>query len=536
PPPTHITSPLPSTHFLHLPPSFAAPTYSLPSTSSHVTNQAPNVSSLAAADFDVDVRTGFLPPSKNLERLSAEWELWEEALDAAKNGGLKLFAGEKERLWRKGIEIMPVLDTEGLRVSILSLRRAHLVLTFLLHFYAHTTPTTSPRTLPLPIPASIAVPLIIISPLLGLPPILTYSDTVLYNFHPLNASLPSMRSTNPPAKILTTFTGTSSEEHFFLTSALCEIAGSEALKLMRQSLDELFVGDAIALKRLTVYLKHLAAQIAKISDTIMDMMNGCDPEEFYHLIRPWFKGGDSEGEASLGWEFLGLTSEMEQQEWEAENSVTSLSGQGRGKGRKFSGPSAGQSSLIHALDVFLTVDHSPQPEAEPETPGDDTVTFPAGTTFSSEPTTSNVKPKPAVEATYLQRMLSYMPLPHRSFLLHLAAHPTPLRAVVLHHAESNPKLADAYDAALTALGRLREKHMRIVSVYIIQQARRRPSERIKRMMGMEHGIQEEEEEHEQEIEVDGLRGTGGTPLFRFLKMCRDNTSRAKVGKTGVMGS
>jgi indoleamine 2,3-dioxygenase len=137
-------------------------------------------------------------------------------------------------------------------------------------------------------------------------------------------------------------------------------------------------------------------------------------------------------------------------------------------------------------------------------------------------------------------MLEYMPLPHRTFLLHLSAHPTPLRPLVVMHAESHPKLAAAYDEALEALKRFREKHMRVVSVFIVQQARRRPSARIRRLLGEPVSPEEEEDE------IDGispppptpmippprgeLRGTGGTPLFKFLKRCRDNTTGAMIGK------
>jgi indoleamine 2,3-dioxygenase len=43
----------------------------------------PDTSTLAAHDFDVDTRTGFLPPQPPLARLPIDWELWEAALDDA---------------------------------------------------------------------------------------------------------------------------------------------------------------------------------------------------------------------------------------------------------------------------------------------------------------------------------------------------------------------------------------------------------------------------------------------------------------------
>lgn len=426
---------------------------------------------------------------------------------------------------------MSTLDDSGLRVSLPLLRRAHVVLAFLAHFYAHTTPASAP----IEIPPSISVPLLTVSDLLGLPPILTYADTVLWNFHSPKPSADLSLASNPPTYTLASFTNTRSEQQFYIISALCEIAGSEALRLMRRSLDELFLADQTALRRLTLYLKKLAVQIDRIGDITLSIMKEVDPEEFYHLIRPWFKGGDANGPDSLGWMMLG--SEAPTQLHAAENA-----NRGERRGRMFSGPSAGQSSLIHAIDIFLTVDHSPTEEERPadqplptlqlnhspiaptELPQQADTTHPAPN--AARPTSNN-------EASFVQRMLQYMPLPHRTFLLHLSTHPTPLRPLVIAHAHSHPQLAAAYDSALEALKRFREKHMRVVSLFIVQQARRQPSPRIRRLLGehvddeeLEAGVARELEENKGE-----LRGTGGTPLFKFLKRCRDNTTRAMIGKS-----
>lgn len=427
---------------------------------------------------------------------------------------------------------MPVLDIQGLYVSLPIMRRAHLVLAFLLHYYAHTSPLSStPRTTPLPIPPSISVPILTISPLLGLPPILTYADTVLYNFHSLNSLLEPSLIANPPTTALATFTGTRSEEQFYIISALCEIAGSEALRLMRKSLDELFLADEVALKRLTGYLRRLAVQIDKIGDITLSMIKQVDPEDFYHLIRPWFRGGDGEGPTSAGWDYLGFD-EGRSTEYAAENRSAPKTTQGR----LFSGPSAGQSSLIHAIDIFLTVDHAPdeEPQAHSFAPGtgtDSIPSIPLNNAPVSSSTENQASPPPSRpnEATFVQRMLQYMPLPHRTFLLHLATNPQTLRHLVVKHATTHPKLAAAYDETLEALKRFREKHMRVVSVFIVQQARRQPSERVRRILGMPDV--DENDDDDKVVNVEELRGTGGSPLFKFLKRCRDNTTRSMVGKS-----
>src|SRR5882724_7699969 len=50
----------------------------------------PDTSTLAAHDFDVDVRTGFMPPQPPRSRLPPPWEPWELALEDALNRRLKL--------------------------------------------------------------------------------------------------------------------------------------------------------------------------------------------------------------------------------------------------------------------------------------------------------------------------------------------------------------------------------------------------------------------------------------------------------------
>jgi indoleamine 2,3-dioxygenase len=53
----------------------------------------PDTTTLAAHDFDVDTRTGFMPPQPPLGRLPEQWEVWEATLDHAMCGKLQL--GEK---------------------------------------------------------------------------------------------------------------------------------------------------------------------------------------------------------------------------------------------------------------------------------------------------------------------------------------------------------------------------------------------------------------------------------------------------------
>ena len=137
---------------------------------------------------------------------------------------------------------------------------------------------------------------------------------------------------------------------------------------------------------------------------------------------------------------------------------------------ELSGPSAGQSSLIHALDIFLGVDkysHSnfSQFSTRPNPP-------PAAGAGGAAPTWtaafSSAPAKPTVP--FLTRMQQYMPRHHRAFLRHLQASPRPLRTLV--EQAGSAALTEAYDGAVTALKEFRDEHVRIVALYIVIPARR----------------------------------------------------------------
>jgi len=411
----------------------------------------PDTSTLAAADFDIDVRSGFMPPEPPVERLSgSQIEMqWEDMLDRARtlplrcgDGGLN--ESEESRRaawqWRRDIRKMPVHPlSSNLASDIRHARRGHLVLAFIAHFYIHSQPpaitadklsaelfqpelqaaalNNTPGWLnrlaswrdemggsnqkvtqlqPIlgltdpddqedykaerlgrfasTIPAALAVPWCALSDKLDLPPILTYATTVLWNWGLVDKHKPASAPGN--LRILTTFTGNRSEEWFYATSALIELRGVEALTLMRRSLDEAFLADALALRRLTLFLHRLAGVIGDLERLLADVRRECEPEMFYFAIRPWFRAADD----PAGWHYEGVDAP--------------------GVRRALTGPSAGQSSLIHALDQFLAIEHSPEASAGP-----------AGSSSSGAAAARN--------ATFMQKMSLYMPGHHRRFLEHL---------------------------------------------------------------------------------------------------------------------
>ncbi|KAI9000471.1 Indoleamine 2,3-dioxygenase [Trametes punicea] len=487
---------LPPNHFLNLPrPDVFVPTLA----------GTPDTSTLAAHDFDVDTRTGFMPPQPPLTRLPSAWEPWEAALEDAIQSKLQLAdkpdlsdeeKAESER-WRNHVREMPILPITELKSSEVLLRRAHHVLSHVMHFYVHTTPM-SVRDIHIPPP--ITLPLLQVSAQLQLPPVVTYSDDVLYNWAfktpPSSKLLFAPKQELHNLRCLTRFTGTRDEEEFYLSSARIELRGVEALSIMRSVMDEAFVGDAIAIRRITTYLKALVHVIRDMQTLLADVRKGCDPQVFYDVIRPWFKGADSDT-TGRKWHFDGIELDPTLEE------PTELSG-----------PSAGQSSMIHALDVFLGVDRvthtnfaTGRPKndsASSSTTGDSSTSeTPAGAsttlTFSSAPGPPKVP--------FLTRMQSYMPRHHRAFLRHLQANPRPLRRLV--EQSSDAALREAYDAAVTALKEFRDEHVRIVALYILIPSRKAS------------GAQPAE---------GAPKGTGGTDAFQFVKGVRDQTASALLGR------
>jgi indoleamine 2,3-dioxygenase len=369
---------------------------------------------------------------------------------------------------------MDVLSITELKRSEVLLRRAHHVLGWIMHFYIHSLPPDAPVVIPPPI----TLPVLQVSAHLQLPPVLTYSDDVLYNWDlikPSTTSVPALDN----LRCQTLFTSTTDESEFYLTSARIELKGVDALDLMQNIMDEAFVGDSIAHARIASCLTRMSVVIQELRAILLSVREGCDPTRFYHEIRPWFRGADSDM-AKRKWVFEGIELDPSLHE------PTELSG-----------PSAGQSSLIHALDVFLCVDRS---QASPS---------------SSTTATLNDSAKVA----FLDRMRLYMPRHHRKFLHHLSSAPRPLRELVLN--SEDPMLLEAYNGAVKALKEFRDAHMKVVAMYIIGPSRRPPPSPGGETMHV--GPERKGGEHEPR-----LKGTGGTDLVRFLKDVRDRTAAAIV--------
>lgn len=491
-----------------------------------------------------------MPPEPPLTRLDGDYQQWEALLDAASNNFT--CPGDEEDVpesqvkfgesWRRSVRELPVLSIQPLEFDIRRARRAHHVLAFITQFYIQSLP---PRQnafdrSPIVIPAPIAIPFVGVSRQLDIAPIVTYADTVLWNWELID---PSQGMTASNIRIKDLFTRDPQEEHFFLTSARIEIRGLEAMDIMAKCARQ--IEDGVTSDADQALLASRLTQLARVIDDISAILDavreGCDPMFFYFTFRPWIRGADQGAESPM-WLYEGVD--------------------GQGVAMQCSGPSAGQSALMHAFDVFLDVVHPNArasrgcsfaislPDTPPASPGlhgkdmSDVSQCPFASRMAAVDPAFNPHARPAraqtvtgldtppltpvgsdiktiipadlniamdskepLDTSFLGRMRKYMPGGHQLFLDHLRSlrfGPT-VRGLIC----DAPHLAEPYNGALEALSRFRDAHIRVVTRYVICPAR---SKTIVRDPALDSGA---------------VRGTGGTSLVPLLKVYRDETLRTR---------
>jgi indoleamine 2,3-dioxygenase len=347
------------------------------------------------------------------------------------------------------------------------LQRAHLVLAWLTHYFVHSIPDAETLS-SIHIPESIAVPLVEVSRLLGTAPVLTYADTILYNWDLIDPSKPVSADNITYSNL---FSGTEAEKNFYLISAKTELVGAELLQIIDRYNGFRDATDFASLSAVAKDLSRAKNIISDISVTMQELRSACDPHVFYWAVRPWFDGADAKGLDGPEWIYDGVSS-------------TRL--------LDTSGPSGGQSSTMHAIDIFLDIDHRLRQRRYPA------------------PSSENKRS----DKGFMDRMRRYMPGKHREYLQRLAATPHPVRELAQRH----QILRSPYDEAVTALKDLRDEHIRIVCLYIVNM-KRNGSRGMCPMMKRTQMI---------ERTSSPVRGTGGTELALLLKAGRDATKRATL--------
>lgn len=338
------------------------------------------------ADFEVNLQTntGFLP-EKPIPRLPEAYSAWENALTRAQK---VLVLGEN----------LTEQDTESRADG--EIQNSSKVLAFLVHFYVHSIPPDQTAGSVL-IPRSLATPLLEVSNILRMAPVLTFADTVLWNWDLVNPELPvTIENMHFGVEL---FSGTEDERNFWFGNAKVEMLGVEMLHLFNEYHSLPNVSDFASVCKINRLLTRLVTIINRVEETLMAMRDLVDPSTFYWQVRPWFNGSAS-GPSDPTWVF----------EDGPDASTLDLSG-----------PSAGQSSVMHALDTFLDVDFKLHQRRHPA------------------PSESNKRS----DLGFMERMRRYMPGAHRDYLSHLANTSRPLREL----AKSTPAVKESYNAAICRL-------------------------------------------------------------------------------------
>jgi indoleamine 2,3-dioxygenase len=441
------------------------------------------------SDYGISPTHGFLPDVLPLTRLPDPYYNKWEAIVA------NLQALVLSRRLRGVVGRLPVLSTIGLEHDA-EWRRAYSLLCFIAHAYIWGGDEPCDR-----VPPAISVPLLKVSGRLGVPPVATYAAVCLWNFKPLFVDEDIDNLEN--LATLSTFTGSLDESWFYLVSVAIEARGAPIVPLMLTAIAAARHDDTATVTRC---LRTFAERLTDLTAILQRMHENCDPTIFYHRIRPFLAGSKNMGEAGLP------------------NGVIYDDGTGTQEYRQYSGGSNAQSSLIQFFDIVLGITHRPTGERR-------------------DPTTESDREgrAPAPRHNFIQEMRRYMPAQHARFLTDVSAVAN-IREFVESHT-TDQQLCLAYDACLAMLSAFRDKHIAIVTRFIVvpsrevrARSRSRSPEATRQRLNLAtasragHATQREQRDSAAGARAGGkkLKGTGGTALIPFLKQARDETGEPAV--------
>uniref|UniRef100_A0A8C9FT13 I23O2 dioxygenase n=1 Tax=Pavo cristatus TaxID=9049 RepID=A0A8C9FT13_PAVCR len=389
----------------------------------------------ALGRFQLSEEYGFLLPSP-LTELPPSYSPW---MDIAHELP-KLIASHQLRAC---IHQMPQLNTQHLRGRE-ELHLAHLVLSFLTMGYVWQEGEEGTMRV---LPRNLAVPFWEVSQALGLPPILTHADFVLANWRRKDPSRPLEIENLEP---IISLPGGESLHGFILVTLLVEKAAVPGIKATIQAIHALQHLDDELLHRA---LQGLAAAIGDMDKALQQMHGNSSLPAPAVLTCPCLCSWRDNAAMPHGLLYEGVSEQP----------------------MAFSGGSAAQSSVLHAFDELLGIQHSQESTA------------------------------------FLHRMRDYMPPPHRAFIRDISRAPS-LRQHILSSADL--RLREAFNHCITALADFRSHHIAIVTKYIAV---------AKAKAGQEEACSTGKPPAALEA-----KGTGGSHIFIFLKSVRDSTREGLI--------
>ena len=336
---------------------------------------------------------------------------------------------------------------------------------------------------------------------LELPTVATYAGVCLWNFKPIFPDEPIDNLEN--LSTLATFTGSLDESWFYLVSVAIEARGGPIINWMLNAIAAARLKDSQAV---TACLQASAERLDELGTLLQRMYENCDPHVFYHRIRPFLAGSKNMADAGLP------------------NGVLFDTGQGDERYVQYGGGSNAQSSLIQFFDVVLGIEHRPTGSQK-------------GSDSSTESEPEGPTPRPP-RHNFIHEMRSYMPGPHRRFLQDVASVANIHEYVTAN--QSNVALKTAFDACLAMLRSLRDKHIQMVSRYIIVKSResrshsrslspRNAPNNQPQPLNLAHTLPNKPSKNgNSRAGMKSLKGTGGTALIPFLKQARDETGEPAI--------
>ena len=344
---------------------------------------------------------GFLPQTDPLTELPyahfAEW-------NAVSNELSKLALTAQIR---PVLEKMPAFPQTKL-TSTAQLQRAMAMLSYMAQMYVLAPDHEIARKMP----ASLAIPFAAVAQKLDRPPILSYASQVLHNWRRLDKDGP-IRAEN--LTLIQNFLGGMDEEWFVVLHMQIEDEAGPGLRAIAPTQHAIQHSDEAQIAH---GLDQISESLATMTATLSRMPERCDPDIYFHRVRPFMFGWHYNPDIPEGMIYEGVE-------------------RFGGKPQHFRGETGAQSSVIYCFDAILGVTHGMDEMRE-----------------------------------YLLEMREYMPASHRAYINQLEAQPN-VRTFIESKgvASVSAPLRTAYDNCLTALHDFRKLHLEFAATYIIKPSR-----------------------------------------------------------------
>ena len=338
---------------------------------------------------------GFLPPEDPLPRLPGLFEAWEQTGDVLPKLALT-------RHIRPAIEDLPPFQVSRLD-TLAEHERAMSLLSFLANMYVFAPDHPVARS----IPRNLAQAWHSVACRLERPPMLTYASQVMYNWRRFDPQGPVEVGN---MSMMLNFLGGMDEEWFVTIHVHIEAVAGRALAKLMPGQEAVSRGDS---ETVAYCLDTVAETLREMRSILERMTERCDPNTYYHRVRPYMFGWKNNPELPEGMVYTGVDAY-------------------EGKPQQFRGETGAQSAVIYAMDGFLGIEH-----------GYDEM------------------------RAYLMEMRDYMPVQDRRFIEKVEGGPS-VRAYVLDRKADLSGLRKAYNAAVEALYEFRRLHIEYAAMYVLK--------------------------------------------------------------------